>query len=151
APGQGMDVIGISLGGLVARASAIPFPSDAEPALNIIRLFTLCTPHRGALAAEHVRLDDSLRKMRAGSGFLAVLNAALPAARYELIPYARTKDIFGGATRSAPPNQEPIWFEGPPLVAHHLAMFDKRIQIDIARRLRGEPSIAPAPSRPPRD
>src|SRR5690606_26467334 len=69
-----VDVIGISMGGLVARTAALrpaERPGHRGPPtgkrLRIRRLFTLGTPHRGAKLAPFVPLDPAARQMRPGS------------------------------------------------------------------------------------
>src|SRR5687767_10723716 len=44
-----VDVIGVSMGGLVARYAAVPRPGERR--LRIARLFTIAAPHRGAAMA----------------------------------------------------------------------------------------------------
>ncbi len=157
-----VDVVGLSMGGLVARAAAasphIPATfSGSEPplgppkALRIRRLFTLGTPHRGALLAETIALDPMAIDMKPGSGFLAALNAKLATSTYELICYARTRDDIVGATNAAPPGREPIWVEGPRFFSHHTTHDDRRFLVDIARRLRGETPLGHEGEAPPRD
>lgn len=159
-PGQTvpLDVIGVSMGGLVARLAALPpdareplgTPADL-PRLNIARLFTLATPHRGASLAGIVALDAAARDMKPGSPFLQALDAAEPEARpYELVCYARLRDAWVGATNTAPPGMNPIWVPTPLRNLAHLTVSrDKRILLDIARRIRDESPLALEPSPPP--
>jgi pimeloyl-ACP methyl ester carboxylesterase len=144
-----VDVIGVSMGGLVARAAAAGHGSGKR--LNIARLFTLGTPHRGALLAGRCVLDDAARSMRAGSVFLARLDEALPGAGYELMCYSRLRDTWVGATRTAPPGREVLWVSGTRALGHITLARDPRIVADIARRLRGEPPLAGGGQQPPVD
>lgn len=149
-----VDVIGVSMGGLVARAAAAGMTGDAPPApprLRIRRLFTLGTPHRGARLAALVAPDAAARDMRPGSSYLAALDEAATTAEYELIPYARTRDGWVGATRTAPPGEHPIWTPGPIWLSHMTITWDERILVDMARRLRSEPPLALRGSPPPTD
>lgn len=146
-PHTHIDVVAVSMGGLVARTAALP---DRAQPLHIKRLFTLGTPHRGAKLAEHIQIDPASRKMMPGSDFLAKLDVALESASFELFPYAATGDWLVGATNTSPPGADPIWFEGHPLLAHQMITHHMSIVVDIARRLRGESPIA-APSPVPRD
>jgi pimeloyl-ACP methyl ester carboxylesterase len=161
AAGQPIDVVGISMGGLVARALADGLGHRAtvrpgsdqslpEQPLNIANIYTLATPHRGAIIAERVAFEPAARDMRSGSGFLAELDAALPDARYTLVPYVRLRDAWVGATRAAPPGREPVWTSGRLLFTHFTVHQDERILADLARRLRGEAPLG-QPSTPPRD
>jgi pimeloyl-ACP methyl ester carboxylesterase len=140
-----VDIVGVSMGGLVARYAALEVPDRAERAgepptrrLRIRRLFTIATPHRGARAADVIAPDQAARDMRAGSTLLQRLDEGLRNADYELIAYARTRDAIVGEENTAPPGVNPIWVSGPDLLSHATASRDWSITIDIARRLRGE-------------
>lgn len=148
-----VDVVAVSMGGLVARlASADPELRD-EPGgkrLRIRTLYTLGSPHRGAVLAERIRLDDASRDMKPGSSFLERLDGAFEERGYEVVPYAVLRDGWVGATRSAPVGQDPIWVPGRWVLSHHMISLNRRIQADLARRLRGEEPLG-SPSMPPRD
>src|SRR6185369_10092730 len=84
-----VDVVGVSMGGLVARWAALPpadrfregaahNPGATGKRLRIRNLYTLGTPHRGAILANLIAPDPIARDMRAGSGFLRTLDARLP-------------------------------------------------------------------------
>lgn len=157
--GAEIDIVGISMGGLVARALAGGLGQAAEsdaPAqlpgqpLNVRRIFTLASPHRGAILAEVIALEPAARDMRGGSKFLAELDTALPSATFELICYGRPRDTWVGATRTAPPGRDPIWTSGRLIFTHFTVHQDERILADLARRLREEPPLG-QPSPPPRD
>src|ERR1043165_1221334 len=146
-----VDVVAVSMGGLVARAAAMRstgFGSVARRRLRIARLFTMATPHRGATLAKRIARDGCARDMRPGSEFLARLNGA--AREYELICYARLNDWWVGASNAAPPEEPPIWIDAPPLFSHQVISPARSIRPDIARRLRGEEPLG-RPSKPPRD
>lgn len=142
-----VDVIGISMGGLIARAAAIP--AHGRKRLSISRLFTLGTPHRGARMASLMPVDPLARVMRPGSKFLQGLDAALPDASYELICYARLRDSWVGACNASPQDRNPHWKPGPLLLSHQTITLDPLIRLDIARRLRSEPPLALRPTAPP--
>lgn len=147
-----VDVVGISMGGLVARTAAqCGGPGAGTKRLKIVRLFTLASPHRGAKLARVATFDHAARCMRPGSAFLDRLNGEFDPATYELVAYARLRDLMVGATNAAPPGTEPIWTPGTLLFSHVTVTADRRILVDIARRLRGEPALALRGSRPPRD
>lgn len=157
-----VDVVAISMGGLVARTAAAEPELRDEPGgkrLNIHTLYTLASPHRGAILADRIAVDTASRSMVAGSDFLQDLDDAWTSthpggadsqAAYEIVPYAVLRDRWVGATRSAPIGQEPIWVPGRLIFSHHLVGFNRRIQTDLARRLRGEEPLA-QPSEPPRN
>jgi len=157
-----VDVVGFSMGGLVARYAALPAgevneedgdgPSPQHgPAvrLRIARLITISTPHRGATLADMLPFDALARHMRQDAAFIHRLNAALPDAGYTIHPYVRLDDGIVGARRAAPPDQNPWWVPNPFLGdAHNGAHKDLRILADILRRLRGEPTFSDTPAAP---
>lgn len=151
-----VDVVGLSMGGLVARRAAMVDAALPGPRLAIARLFTLGTPHRGAKLADLIRVDENSRQMRAGSAWLARLDQALATADYELVCYARTNDWMVGATRTAPVGHTALWRRGVPIVAHHTLGMDGVVLDDIARRLlTGDDALNASAgltrSNPPRD
>ena len=144
-----VDVIGFSMGGLVAR-HASRRRSDGGKRLAIRRLFTISTPHGGARVAEFPTLDQRTIDMRADSDFLAALNEAFADADYELFCYTRLGDWIVGVENAAPPGQTAWWVPSPPMSFAHLgAATDARILADIARRLRGEAPLTTEPPTPP--
>jgi hypothetical protein len=145
-----VDVVGASLGGLVARFAAAPSDDPAHSRrLKIGRLFSISSPHRGATLADLVALTSYHRDMKPDSAFLKQLAQHDPEANYELYPYVRLRDEIVGAQHAAPPGIEPLWLPNPPLAMSHLgAMIDTRILADIARRLRGEEPFAQVPGTP---
>lgn len=142
-----VDVVGISMGGLIARAAAIPSPGRKR--LSIARLFTLGTPHLGARLARFMPFDPLARAMRPGSEFLQRLDAALPQATFELVCYARLRDSWVGARNTAPHGSLPCWKPGPLVLSHQTITLDPLIRLDIARRLRGETPLSARASPPP--
>jgi hypothetical protein len=141
-PGQTVDVVAVSMGGLVARTAAAGLTPDGRR-LRIARLFSLATPHRGARLAAWVRPDAAARAMRPGSAFLARLDDCLAADRargmgYALVCYARLRDSWVGARRTSPAGVPVAWVHGWRLLSHLAISSDMRILTDIARRLRGE-------------
>lgn len=146
-----VDVVAISMGGVVARYAAAPPTGAPGKRLKIARLFTICSPHRGAdMAALPALLGQTQRDLRRGSAFLRDLagrEAALPP--YEVVPYGRLGDFIVGAANSAPAGMTPIWLPNLLLEDGHLTAFaDPRILADIARRLRGEEPFASEPPEP---
>lgn len=158
-----VDVIGVSMGGLVARLAASDILQRADKdrsginggapikRLNAKHLFTLGTPHKGAKLASFIAVDRASRRMRPGSDFLKVLDEALADAPYELICYARLNDMMVGATNTAPDGHQPIWTGNVFFLPHITITNDARITLDIARRLRGEEPLATGTMQPPRD
>lgn len=143
-----VDVVGVSMGGIVARAAASSCVNSGAKRLRIGRLFTMASPHRGATLANLVCVDGTARDMKPGCEFLSRLNGE--PSGHELVCYARLRDWWVGATNAAPPGQEPLWVDAPALISHQLITRDPLIRTDIARRLRGEESLG-RPTRPPRN
>ncbi|TVS06044.1 MAG: hypothetical protein EA423_06000 [Phycisphaerales bacterium] len=153
-PGEGretipIDVVGHSMGGLVARLAASP--NRQGPRLQIKRLFTLATPHRGARLATKIAPDPAARDMKPGSALLKRLDEELEHNPFELIPYAHCHDTWVGAHNTAPPGRDPFWTPGTWVFSHFSIHEDRLIQADIARRLRGEKPIAKKATPPPTD
>ena len=152
-----VDVIGVSMGGLVARYAAAP---SADPArrgqrrLKIARLFTISTPHRGAAWAALPTINELHRAMRGDSPFLRTLadvEALVETAGegYEIYPYVRLGDGVVGAWNAAPDGRSPWWVPGVMLEeGHAMASRDARILADVARRLRGEEPLTLDPPEP---
>jgi hypothetical protein len=146
-----VDVVALSMGGLVARdAAAAPAPSASTARrLRIRRLFTISTPHRGARLARIPCFLPLHRDMQAGSAFLEGLSAREGNGRPELYAYVRLGDRIVGAENAAPPGETAWWVSNPPFqLAHAGAVNDSRILADIARRLRGEEAYARRPAAP---
>jgi hypothetical protein len=171
-----VDVVAVSMGGLVARYAAAPprAPKDttgdatSQPTtdrsptrrLHIARLFTISSPHRGAALAFLPTFNQLQIDMRAGSKFLKRLDAydelieagsaaTRPSDSYELIPYVRLEDMIVGEKNAAPAGWTPWWVPAEPFQDSHMfAMTDPRIVADIARRLRGEPPLTTDPPTP---
>ncbi|MDY7110120.1 MAG: hypothetical protein SYC29_15925 [Planctomycetota bacterium] len=143
-----VDVVAVSMGGLVARYAAMARPED-ERKLRIRRLFTISSPHRGASMASLPTLDRRIVDMRSGSAFLLALDAALEKAHYELLCYVRLGDAIVGASNAAPPGRRAWWVQPGASLAHLWAHEDRRIVADIARRLRGEAPFTRLPPAEP--
>ncbi len=147
-----VDVVGISMGGLVARYAAMESEDQDEPVgrrLRINRLFTISTPHQGAALAAAPTLDARQRAMRKDSDFLKELNDRYEDTMYHLYPYVRLGDRMVGVENAAPPGEVPWWVPARFLQPDHLtASVDPRIVADIARRLRGESPFTSEPREP---
>jgi hypothetical protein len=150
-----VDVIAISMGGVVARHAAAAPPPGAPPGrrLRVARLFTISSPHRGAALATLPAMPfvgGVQTDLRPGSRFLrALAQREEPGGAYPVYPYVRLGDVLVGAPNAAPYGQDPWWVPTPPLQpAHLLAYCDKRIVADIVRRLRGEEPFAKVPPEP---
>ncbi len=145
-----VDVIGISLGGLMSRYAAAPSDDPSHPRrLKIARLFTFSSPHSGAKIANLIALTDFHRDIKPGSKFLTSLAATDADATYQLFPYVHLNDEIVGDRFAAPPGQTPLWLSNPPpLPAHMAVVTDDRVWADIARRLRDEAPFSHSPPAP---
>lgn len=148
-----LDVVAVSMGGLVARAAAAGMFGGER--LRAKRLFTLASPHLGASLAGVVALDSSARDMKPGSDFLRALDEAergQGGRGYELVCYARTRDWWVGAKQTAPEGVTPIWVDPPLVTMSHLCVtMDRRILGDVAHRLLGKEPILREHGAPPRN
>jgi pimeloyl-ACP methyl ester carboxylesterase len=146
-----IDVVGQSLGGLIARYAAAPSDDPAQPRrLKVARLFTISSPHRGADFAAY-GITDFQRDLAPGSAFLARVEQFDGSAAYELHPYVLLGDSFVGHRNAAPTGSTPYWLASQSIQAHPASQSDRRILADIALRLRGESPFSrlPAAAFPP--
>jgi pimeloyl-ACP methyl ester carboxylesterase len=140
-----VDVVAVSMGGLVSRYAAVP--RSGRRHLRINRLFTISSPHRGADLAILPTFAPIQVDMRSGSTFLQKLDQSKRT--YQIFPYVRLGDVIVGSRNAAPQGEIPWWL--PPedvSPAHELAFTDDRIFLDIVLRLRKEPPIATSPRYP---
>jgi hypothetical protein len=142
-----VDVVGYSMGGLVARLAANP-PPGITRRLRIKRLFTISTPNQGAIRAKELPLLHPLQAdMRPGSLLITRLNAT--PTPYSVYSYVHFGDKVIGEPNAAIPGGLLWWVFTPPLDNPHLgAPSDARIIDDICRRLRGEAPVATLPPAP---
>ena len=145
-----VDVIGCSMGGLVARDVSLPprTHGDSPRRLRIARLFTISAPNRGAIRAAVLPLLLPVQgDMRPGSEFIRRLNQA--EAGYPICSYVRLGDYIVGEENAALPGRVAWWVPTPFLQhSHNQAFTDLRILADILRRLRGEPPLTVEPAAP---
>jgi hypothetical protein len=146
-----VDVVGLSMGGIVARLASIPRFAGNRTPIKIARLFTMGSPHRGAVAARVIAPDRAARQLKPGSKILRDMDHDQAHLPYPIYCYARLNDWVVGAENTAPIGLYPFWVPGPPLISHHTIGMDDLILLDIALRLRGEEPIASKTSRPPRN
>jgi len=146
-----VDVVGISMGGLVGMLASLPekIPAAVAQSMRVVRVFTLATPHQGARMADKFAPDQASRCLRSQGAFVRDLDAAWRAhSAVRPVCYSRLADTWVGAQWSAPSGEQPIWTDGQWGIAHGTVTRDPRIVLDLALRLRGEepvgqPSAAP--------
>jgi hypothetical protein len=142
--GAELDFVGVSMGGLLGRALAEP----EHGGLNIRRLFTISTPHRGANLANLVAPDLAAKDMIPGSDRLHWLDERLERSPYAMRCYARTRDWWVGSENTAPTGRSAIVLRSPiHTLSHLLVTRDPRIVADIARHLRDEEPAFTDPAR----
>ncbi len=143
-----VDVIGISMGGLVARRAAEGGGVSGRR-LNAKNIFTIVTPHRGANLAGATWKDVRVQQMATGSEFLKNLTPPDQAFYENLYSYARLDDWIVGESNTSPWGVNPWWVKNMPLEdAHVFAYRDRRILVDIVRRIRGEQPWSTSPAAP---
>jgi pimeloyl-ACP methyl ester carboxylesterase len=150
-----VDVIGFSMGGLVAEYASLPVTlgddTDASGRrLNVRRMIYLAVPIRGAAWAEFPMPGQLGRAMRRDSDLLlALASVREPDSFEETIYYVRLNDGVVGEENTVPEGVTPWWVPNLPLqLAHAHAYKDPRIVADIARRLRGETPLVTYPPAP---
>lgn len=137
-----VDVIAVSMGGLVSRYSAI---STTKQRLDICRLFTISSPHRGSHLALLPAFEPLQRDMRPNSQFLRDLAHSRP--NYEIYSYVRLRDEFVRVADAAPYGYYPWWAPYTGLLSPHNTSYqDSRFIADITARLLG---LAPFSTYPP--
>ncbi len=142
-----VDVVAVSMGGLAARYAAVP--GVVPRRLRMARLFTIASPHRGAMLADLVAIDRVAQQMKPGSDVLRQVNSPANLRTCQVIPYVWTSDVTVGAGNAAPPGQTPWWLPPKALQNPHVgAIHDVRIIADIARRLRNEKPYTTEPAAP---
>ncbi len=151
-----VDVIGVSMGGLAARYAAAdePKPGVHPPRrLRIGRLFTISSPHRGALLADDIPLNlhPLQADMREDSPMIHWLNTRSEREDelFQIFSYTRLNDLYVGTYNAALPGRTAWWVAPPPLATPHGSAFrDPRILADILCRLRGDPPLSHDPPAP---
>src|SRR6185436_8168056 len=115
-----VDVIGLSMGGLVARYCAAEPTMDGRR-LNVHRLFTVSSPHQGATRAQSLPpLLKMQIDMRPQSDFLRRLEAAEQECNCEIYPYVRLEDEIVGEQYASPPGKQAWWVSKLPLQPAHI-------------------------------
>ena len=131
------DLVGLSMGGLIARCVARSCAPDER--LSVARVFTLGTPHRGSTLAERIAPTEAAREMRPGSDFLRSLDADL--GDLDLTCYQMDADAVIGDGNGSPPGHPGHRLPRRAGEPHLHVMADPIAILDIARRLRGEDPI----------
>lgn len=144
-----VDVVGVSLGGLVAIDAASP-PEDPryDPrTLEMRNLYAISTPFEGAQMAFFPGskfLDD----MMPNSDYLKRIRQDVVEANYNIVAYGRLGDMWVGTENVQAESYPFYWLPNHGMEDPHHGFNDPRIAADIARRLRHEPSYSTYPPAP---
>lgn len=134
-----VDVVGISMGGLIARHAAVTGNGTGRT-LNVQRMYTICAPHSGAQGADFLGFFGTALAMRTGSPFLTRLSGRERGAAvdYPLVAYAKKRDLTIGRGAALPEHLEGelVWVSTPWYLSGHWAgVHDRRIMEDILSRV----------------
>jgi pimeloyl-ACP methyl ester carboxylesterase len=135
--GVEVDVVGISMGGLVARLAA------HDMGLRVARLFSFATPHDGSSRAAMIAPDEAARDMKPGSALLARLNGLERG--YELVCYGQVGDAVVHPRGCAPPGERAFIAPGSRVMEHFTTLHNPWFMADVAKRLRGEEPLLKHP------
>lgn len=144
-----VDVVGVSLGGLVAvdAAGTPPNPGKDPRRLRIVNLYAISTPFRGANLA-FMPGSKFLDDMMEDSDYLKRIRAEVKAADYNVIAYGRMGDFWVGVDNVEATGYPFYWLPNRAFEDAHHGFNDPRIIADIARRLRGEQPFTTSPPAP---
>ncbi len=143
-----VDVIGQSMGGLVAIFASLEDPALGKR-LNIHRLFTISSPLSGAKLATltpfnvfgfqaDMRPDSPLYQRLAKTRF-----------HFPIYSYTRLDDTSVGEAYASLPGRGVWWLDNVPGERAHIAIFrDDRVLLDIVLRLRGDKPVTTYPPAP---
>lgn len=136
-PDQPVDVVGISMGGAVA------FYVAADPTIRVERIFTVCSPLRGASRANQPTWIALQRDLRPDSVGMTRLRNLINDFHGVRVHYGGWGDRTVLVSEAAPPGETPYWLpaDGPAAFGHVGATRDPRLRLDLLRRLRGEPPV----------
>lgn len=143
-----IDVVGFSMGGLIARVAAESPRKGKKPRkrLKVKSMFTIGSPHKGTswwirwAAIDQMSWAVSLW----GGNYRSWLNERLVEADYDLYCYGQGNDWIVGNNFEAAGYPE-IKARGLFLFSHTSSYGNYRHLADIASRLRGEDPIVPNP------
>lgn len=88
--GDGIDVIGHSMGGIVTREAA---RQRGGPRLRVARLFCIASPHAGAGLIAKLTPHHHAQALRVGSAYLDELNADPTSHDFEIHTFRLQKDL----------------------------------------------------------
>jgi pimeloyl-ACP methyl ester carboxylesterase len=147
--GRAVDVVGHSMGGLVATYAA----KHLDPSARVRRVVTLGTPHRGtALALSGARflgrVAGSLAQMVPGSAFLADLDRAALPQGVSLVSVAGLGDLVVPAPCARLPRRARHHNRSLAGSDHWGLVFDAPAQALVVNLLRGTPLAPGKAARP---
>lgn len=143
-----VDVIGQSMGGLVALYSALNDPALGKR-VRIHSLFTISSPLTGAKLAMLTPFNvfSYQADMRPDSNLYRRINKQK--FNFPIYSYTRLDDTTVGEMFASLPGLGLWWLDNPPGERAHVGVFrDSRVLLDVALRLRGEKPVATYPPAP---
>jgi len=145
-----VDVIGVSMGGIVARDAACPpRPQEDDPRrLKIHTLYGISVPHRGVRLGVIGFYDSMAKEMFKNSETNGRIKSYFKPGEYEIQDYGRLGDPWVGVDNATLPGHFIRWLPNTTFGDAHLGFQDPRIVADILRRLRGEEPFSTDPPSP---
>jgi hypothetical protein len=146
-----VDVIGISMGGTVARDAACPPRGqgiDDPHRLKIDTFYGISVPHRGVRLGVFGFYDSMAREMFRNSETNRRIEAYFKPGDYRIEDYGRLGDPWVGVENATVPGHYIRWLPNTTFGDAHLGFLDPRIVADIVKRIRGEEPFStdtPAP------
>ncbi len=143
-----VDVIGQSMGGLIALYAAIDDPALGKR-VRIKRLFTISSPLTGAKLALLTPFNVFAFQGDMRPGSMLYQRIATTKFDFPIYSYTRLDDGTVGEVFAGLPGIGVWWVDNTPGERAHIAVFrDHRVLLDIVRRLRGEAPITRTPPAP---
>lgn len=143
-----VDVVGVSLGGLVAvDAAGTPADPSDPRRLRIANLYAISTPFYGANMA-FMPGSKFLDDMMQDSDYLKRIRGEVKDADYNIIAYGRLGDFWVGVDNVGATGYPLYWLPNQAFEDAHHGFNDPRIIADIAKRLRGEKPFTTSPPAP---
>jgi pimeloyl-ACP methyl ester carboxylesterase len=130
-----LDVIGVSMGGMVAREAA---RAHRSPRLQVERLYALASPHGGARSIAWLVPHHQARALVRGSHFLRELNADPSSHSFHIETFSlRGDSLVSTASAHAVPGVHHDWRNNTLLPAHSWVHRDPRVIMTVVGKILG--------------
>ncbi|MHC5112532.1 MAG: lipase family protein [Planctomycetota bacterium] len=146
-----VDVIGISMGGTVARDAACPPREDGtdDPhRLKIDTFYGISVPHQGLRLGVLGFYNRMAREMFSDSETNNRIQKYFEPGDYRIEDYGRLGDPWVGVENATVSGQTIRWLPNTGIGQAHLGFKDPRIVADIVKRIRGEEPFSTDPAAP---